>query len=524
MNNQEYWEMRKARQMYEHMDKAEDEARNLQKVYISATNQVIKQAEKVFMKYQSKYGLSISEAEKLLSKVKNPDDIRKVISKLKLNPDNEGFLKELESQSYGYRISHLSKTLKGITTTVMLLANEKEKRTRQILEQLTHEAYNKTMFNMQQYSGYGFQFSSLSPKIIKKILKHKWHGGDFSSRIWDNADELANIVKHEILVNMLTGRPLRDASKSIEERVAKGYGKARRLIRTESSYVCNQIQAEAYKNVGAKKYIYVAILDLKTSKICQELDKTRHNVNDAQVGVNFPPMHPWCRSTTIANMPNSLLAKLKQSAIDPITGKRITVPGNMTYKEWHKAFVEGNTMAEAKEKALKNKNLDAMQYEKYKAILGTEAPNNLESFQDLKYNNKNEWENLKENKQDIINNIPMSKIGRLNGKLGNKEVRLWYKNKDGQIPEKVKHIQNLETRAKEAHRLRNEYRTQARDLMKDQEARKMLDIKKPNKTWDELLEHKYKRYVLKGNDAYNDIIKSSTKTNKRYDKISGVEL
>ena len=35
-----------------------------------------------------------------------------------------------------------------------------------------------------------------------------------------------------------------------------------------------------------------------------------------------------------------LLAKMKQSAIDTATGKRITVPGDMTYKEWYKQYVK----------------------------------------------------------------------------------------------------------------------------------------------------------------------------------------
>ena len=44
-----------------------------------------------------------------------------------------------------------------------------------------------------------------------------------------------------------------------------------------------------------------------------------------------------------------------------------------------------------------------------------------------------------------------------------------------------------------------------------------------NRTFEELLEHKRKKYGLTENEAYKDIIRSSTTTNEKYDKIAGIQ-
>ena len=59
--------------------------------------------------------------------------------------------------------------------------------------------------------------------------------------------------------------------------------------------------------------------------------------------------------------------------------------------------------------------------------------------------------------------------------------------------------------------------------MKDLKAKAELDKKHRNPTFDEILEHKKKKYGLSEDEAYRDIIRSSTTTNKRYDKMAGVQ-
>lgn len=165
---------------------------------------------------------------------------------------------------------------------------------------------------------------------------------------------------------------------------------------------------------------------------------------------------------------------------------------------------------------------DLEQYNKYRAIFGDEVSETIEKFKDFKYNNVEQWKHIKAQKQRRINAMEFSEMRTLVGKLGNKETRLWYKAHDEKIPDLIDKKLPLEEKARQACELRGTYKKQARDLMKNQEERKTLDMKYPIQTFEELLIHKKQKYGLEGENAYRDIIRSSVTTNKEYDAKAGV--
>lgn len=136
----------------------------------------------------------------------------------------------------------------------------------------------------------------------------------------------------------------REVAEIIQNKFGKGASKARRLVRTESNYLTTELNFKAYEECGVEKYQYLATLDLCTSEICRGLDGKLFLVKDRKAGVNCPPMHPWCRSTTISVVDESLIAKMQRSAIDPATGKRIKVPRSMNYEKWYDKYVRGGTL------------------------------------------------------------------------------------------------------------------------------------------------------------------------------------
>ena len=246
-------------------------------------------------------------------------------------------------------------------------------------------------------------------------------------------------------------------------------------------------------------------------------------ISERKVGINYPPMHPWCRSTTISDESEEQLKKWERSAIDPATGKDIKVPANMTYEQWYEKYVKGNSVAEAEQKKIQNRSADKAQHQKYREILGNEIPKSFVKFQELKYNKAKEWEELKAVKQKILNEKDFSEMGNLIGKLGDKEVRQWYKIHDEKIPDLIDRSLPLESQAREAFRMRNENRTAARELMKDQKLRADLDRRYPNTTFEELLKHKTQDKGMAYEQALEDIIKTAAKTNKQVNKSLGLE-
>ncbi len=89
---------------------------------------------------------------------------------------------------------------------------------------------------------------------------------------------------------------------SAKNATGTSFNDAFRLIRTETSHIDGQVTLEGYKQakeeLGLEYYDYDAFLDSKTSTICEELNGKRFRIDEAEVGVNYPPMHPNCRSTT----------------------------------------------------------------------------------------------------------------------------------------------------------------------------------------------------------------------------------
>lgn len=120
---------------------------------------------------------------------------------------------------------------------------------------------------------------------------------------------------------------------------------------------------------------------------------------------------------------------------------------------------------------------------------------------------------------EVINDALTTGKNNANIKLSNKEVRKAYKEKVAGIYGEINHNATLEEQAREAFIKRNEYRSNARALMADTEARKTLDKERPNKSFDELVNDKMKRKGLTREEAVRDVLETATKTNKSVDDI-----
>jgi len=152
----------------------------------------------------------------------------------------------------------------------------------------------------------------------------------------------------------------------------------------------------AYEEMDVDKYVFLATLDTRTSEICQELDNQAFELKKREVRVNYPPMHPNCRSKTRAYMGEDVEATLKRRARNPITGENEII-GNMSYKEWleKNKITYGKDAIDKAYKIAKNATIDKEQYERYVSRLGRKNIGTLENFVKIKYNNKGVWNDTK---------------------------------------------------------------------------------------------------------------------------------
>lgn len=104
-------------------------------------------------------------------------------------------------------------------------------------------------------------------------------------------------------------------------------------MRTETNHFNAEAEALAYEELGVEKYVFVATLDNRTSEKCQNHDGKVYNFKDKKTGVNYPPLHPNCRSTTRGYLGEKEEKMLKRRAKNPITGETEIID-NMSYSEW----------------------------------------------------------------------------------------------------------------------------------------------------------------------------------------------
>ena len=388
----DYWENRKAWQMFDYMADAEKIADEISSLYLKASRHLSLDLEQIFERFQTKHRLSESEAREMLNTLQDSASLEVLKDALaRGDEDKKKLLAKIEAPAYRARIERLQQLQNQIDQVMQSIYGQEQVENTNWYLDFASDVYYHSVFDIQQRFGYAFSFNLVSPEVIERVINSKWSGEHYSSRIWKNTQSLAQALKEELLVSLITGRTDRETAEIIASRFSQGAGVARRLVRTESCFVATQMDMIVYKECGVDEYLFVATLDLKTSEICRELDGQYFPVEQQLPGTNCPPMHPWCRSTTISNLTKEVLKKLKRRARNPVTGKTENVPADMTYKQWYVKYVTGNPTAEVNEKKIKNRAEDREQFERYKKVLGDDIPKSLDDFQDMKYSKDEQW-------------------------------------------------------------------------------------------------------------------------------------
>lgn len=329
------------------MDKAEKQADQFDKVYQEAKTYLDKEVNKIFDKFQRDYGLSQVDARQVLKNMKdkkNLNELRKVLEARPNDPNIQRLLADLDSPAYSFRMKRLERLSDDLDRMRESIYHSEKTGSDAFYSDLMKDSYYKATFDLQQQTGLAYGFSGLPESEIKHLQSFSWvgDGSTYSTNIWKNTGKLTSSIKDELLMSLMTGRGTRETAQAIAERFNVGQNDARRLVRTESAFFHNQMELLNYEEADIEKYIFVAVLDKRTSRICQEHDNQVYDRDKAVPGVNCPPMHPWCRSTTVGYDEDADYSKLKRRARNPETGKVEYVPADMTYKEWYSKYVDGN--------------------------------------------------------------------------------------------------------------------------------------------------------------------------------------
>ncbi len=316
--NRDYWEERQVKREAKAFTTIQDIEKEYKIALEKAKQDINKEISRITTTYMNDNILNYNEALKLLKgddykvwKKDLHDYIKEYKNLLKTAPlDAQKLYLEIEILSAKSRISRLDTLKAQIDMEFTKLIFGVEETGKNAL----NSVYRDTFIEVTKDLGIN---PVVSRDKIKTVLDKPWSGANFSQRLWSNTDKLAETVKQEIVNGMIQGINLKTMTKRVSERFETAKkNDVERLLRTEVNYTLNQATLDGYKEAGIEKYEFSATLDSRTSQICSELNGEIFEIKKIAVGLNYPPMHPRCRSTTIPIIDYESLIKQGREEIE----------------------------------------------------------------------------------------------------------------------------------------------------------------------------------------------------------------
>ena len=302
--SKEYWEKRARENENKVYKKASDLKKELDVHYIQAKKEIQKSINDLIARYMFKTDLSYADAMKYLTSKEfkefrmSLEEYEAEIERLsEINEELANKLRiELETLAMKSRITRLD----SLKTQIDIELSKKISKDYNIVEKGISEVY-RDFFKIQTTDfGLTGVNTVLPKKTLKMLMQQPWSGANFSERIWGNSEALGKVLKQEIIQSFMQGVSVKDLSDRIEKRFENDRYNTERLVRTELNYAFNQTTKLSYEEAEIEEYEFLAEIDSRTSEICKKLNGEKFKVKDARAGVNYPPMHPHCRSTTVA--------------------------------------------------------------------------------------------------------------------------------------------------------------------------------------------------------------------------------
>lgn len=378
-----YWLDRGIKQEKKINDATKQVEQKIIVAYRQAQSYLTRQVRKLFSRAKQRSGMDEGETRALLNQTVQPDELvelRKLADDVSHPELQESARKRLNGLAFKERITRAEDLkAKSFLVSKQIASVQLDKSTEFYID-VIHDSYNETtaetiirqveqtksdqiisvrngkkhgskieaskqtqkrdvpieVWNDPDIRSTDYEFKELSTKYTKNILDSHWHGSNYSKRIWKDTEALSKRLEELFTVESMTGMSEFEMAKAIATEFDRSIGVVQRLIRTEANYMANQAKLKAWRDRGVKEYRLIAVLDLRTSEICQKKDGKIYLVSEAVVNGEagtYPPFHPWCRTVAVAIIGKRSLTG-KRIAHDPISGKTITMEQRETYDDW----------------------------------------------------------------------------------------------------------------------------------------------------------------------------------------------
>lgn len=416
MRSDEYLIKCAEKRMESYMHTADKTAHKISDVYQNALRELKRPLESIFKGLS--VGISNAEVKRILNVVDNTDIdelFKKAVENIS-DPDTKQIMQnEFKRPAIKAKVNQIKSLSEKIKATCKAVIESTTKLTDDCLSELIPYAYYHSAYDKQHSSGMGMFLPLLTEERIDEIRLTNWSGIRYPERIRNNSTRLADLLTAEVFTGFFTKKNQLRMAEIMTQRIAEAFNRSYTLLRTEACFVTNQAELQSYVDNAVQKYRYVAVLDMRTSKMCRLLDGQEFDVDKAIVGINFPPLHPHCRSTTRPIIDGEDLSEQERNALDPETGKTMTVPADMTYGEWYEKYVDKSTesgiIKKQNKKATEMVEVDVhsigkIDIEKYKCITNDITTDEViitdERIQHIKDRHPNDYERFYKYMSEVV--------------------------------------------------------------------------------------------------------------------------
>lgn len=380
--NGAYWRKRAIELAEKQKQEDDDLCLRFHREYERILHELDKEISIFYARYAANESVSMADARRLLRDAEL-EDFRMSLDEFRDKALAGGFDKELEEVYLRSRISRLQALQTQVELRMMELFSSQRDVLRDHLQERYTDTYYRTVYAVSQQADVASTFARIDPQTIERILAVPWVGSEFSSRIWADKDKLTRELMQTLSRGFVRGDSLDRMTKEFAQRMGVSESRAATLIHTESAHMAAEAAEQGYRETGVQSYRFEAALDLKTCAVCGALDQREFPLAEHETGINYPPLHPRCRCTTVPV--TEFRIGSKRAARNPTTGKTEYVEKKLTYEEWRKKYVDGDA--------------DKTEWEEYQRVLGEKAPKTLEEFRNIKYTESKKWGIMMENKR-----------------------------------------------------------------------------------------------------------------------------
>lgn len=349
--NGAYWRKRAIELAEKQKREDDDLCLRFHREYERILHELDKEISIFYARYAANESVSMADARRLLRDAEL-EDFRMSLDEFRDKALAGGFDKELEEVYLRSRISRLQALQTQVELRMMELFGSQRDVLRDHLQERYTDTYYRTVYAVSQQADVASTFARIDPQTVEKILAAPWVGSEFSSRIWADKDKLTRELMQTLSRGFVRGDSLDRMTKEFAQRMGVSESRAATLIHTESAHTAAEAAEQGYRETGVKSYRFEAALDLKTCSVCGALDQREFPLAERETGINYPPLHPRCRCTTVPV--TEFRIGSKRAARNPATGKTEYVEKKLTYEEWRKKYVENaaeNDIMELQRKA-----------------------------------------------------------------------------------------------------------------------------------------------------------------------------